>query len=87
MSDEQALSIATCIDNQSSVSFLEYTFVADKERITLTSVRPKRPALWFDYQLISKLSDGFLGKKIYAIKPAIRFPIKFSNDRCLVCSI
>ena len=30
--------------------------------------------------------SGFLGNRLYAMSPAIRFVAKLSKERCLVCS-
>ena len=37
--------------------------------------------------MMSIFIDGFFGKKLYAIIPAIRFDAKLSIERCLVCSM
>lgn len=37
--------------------------------------------------MMSILSDGFLGSRLYAISPAIRLEAKPSMLRCLVCSM
>ena len=37
--------------------------------------------------MMSIFIDGFFGKRLYAIRPAIRFEAKLSIERCLVCSM